>query len=123
MTTDHHDTETFASSPEAQQHPGTPAEPVTERTSAPESLLGGDDLSGFRSRWDDVQSGFVDDPKNCVKEADRLVSDTVDKLVNGFSSARAKLEEQWARGEEVSTEDLRVALKRYREFFDRLLAV
>jgi hypothetical protein len=93
-------------------------EPSTEK-----SLFAEDELSGLRSRWDDVQSGFVDDPKECVHKADGLVSDVVDQLTTGFSEARSRLEAQWARGEEASTEDLRLALKRYREFFERLLAV
>jgi hypothetical protein len=93
-------------------------EPSTEK-----SLFAEDALSGLRSRWDDVQSGFVDDPKECVHKADGLVSDVVDQLTTGFSEARSRLEAQWARGEEASTEDLRLALKRYREFFERLLAV
>jgi hypothetical protein len=88
-----------------------------------DSLFASSDLSGLRSRWDDVQAGFVDDPRKCVQTADGLVSDTVAQLTNGFSEARSRLEEQWSRGEDVSTEDLRLALKRYRAFFDRLLAV
>ena len=71
----------------------------------------------------DVQAGFVDDPRRLRPKADGLVSDVVEQLINGFTEARSRLEQQWSRGEEASTEDLRVALKRYREFFDRLLAV
>ena len=82
-----------------------------------------DDTSGFRSRWDDVQAAFVDDPKECVQKADTLVAEVVEQLTNGFSEARSRLEAQWSRGEEASTEDLRLALKRYREFFQRLLSV
>ncbi|WP_454786377.1 hypothetical protein [Mycobacterium antarcticum] len=91
--------------------------------SSEESLFASADLTGLRSRWDDVQAGFVDDPRQCVQTADGLVSDVVQQLTDGFSEARSRLEQQWARGEDVSTEDLRLALKRYREFFDRLLAV
>ena len=91
--------------------------------STEESLFGNDKLSDLRSRWDHVQSGFVDDPRECVQQADGIVSDVVDQLTTGFSEARSRLEAQWARGEEASTEDLRLALKRYREFFERLLAV
>jgi hypothetical protein len=80
-------------------------------------------LSGLRSRWDDVQAAFVDDPKECVQKADALVAQVVEQLTTGFSQARSRLEAQWARGEDASTEDLRVALKRYREFFQRLLSV
>ncbi|BBY31494.1 hypothetical protein [Mycolicibacterium sediminis] len=86
-------------------------------------LFADDEMVGLRARWDSVQASFVDDPRECVQKADGLVSDVVDQLTNSFSHARARLEEQWARGEEASTEDLRIALKQYREFFDRLLAV
>ena len=97
---------------------------AAESTGSGEQVLFADgELSGLRSRWTDVQSAFVDDPRDCVQKADGLVADVVDKLSAGFSEARSRLEEQWARGEEVSTEDLRIALKRYREFFERLLAV
>ena len=91
-------------------------------TSTDRSLLGGGDLSGLRTRWDDVQVAFVDDPKECVQKADALVAEVVEELTVGFSEARSRLEAQWARGEDASTEDLRVALKRYREFFERLLS-
>ena len=98
------------------------AEPRTG-TATDGSLFGGHDFSSLRSRWADVQAGFVDDPKECVQKADALVADLVDKLTSGFAEARSRLEEQWARGEEVSTENLRVTLKRYRDFFEKLLAV
>lgn len=103
----------------------TSNEPVHEPTESDteQALFADDELVGLRARWDDVQAGFVDDPRECVHKADGLVSDVVDQLTVGFSSARTRLEEQWARGEDASTEDLRVALKRYREFFQRLLAV
>ena len=87
------------------------------------SLFADAELTELRTRWDNVQAGFVDDPKDCVQKADGLVSDVVEQLTSGFTEARSRLEQQWSRGEEASTEDLRVALKRYREFFDRLLAV
>ena len=86
-------------------------------------LFGDHELSQFHSRWTEVQAAFVDDPRDCVQKADGLVADVVDKLTAGFGQARSRLEEQWSRGEEVSTEDLRIALKRYRDFFERLLAV
>jgi hypothetical protein len=88
-----------------------------------DDLFADDEMVGLRARWDSVQASFVDDPKECVQKADGLVSDVVDQLTSSFSHARSRLEEQWARGEEASTEDLRIALKRYREFFERLLAV
>jgi len=87
-----------------------------------EALFADDELSGFRSRWDEIQSGFVDEPRQAVEQADALVADVVDRLTTGFSEARSRLEEQWAKGEDASTEELRVALTRYRSFFKRLLA-
>nr|WP_237569805.1 hypothetical protein [Mycolicibacterium lacusdiani] len=86
-------------------------------------LFADDELAGLRARWDNVQASFVDDPKECVQKADGLVADLVEQLTRSFSHSRSQLEEQWARGEDASTEDLRITLKRYREFFDRLLAV
>ena len=94
------------------------SESPTER-----SLFADDELAGLRARWDSVQAGFVDDPKECVHKADGLVSDVVGRLADGFTETRSRLEDQWARGEEASTEDLRLALRRYRDFFERLLAV
>jgi hypothetical protein len=88
-----------------------------------QTLFGDRELSDFHSRWTEVQSAFVDDPRDCVQKADGLVADVVDKLTAGFAQARSGLEEQWSRGEQVSTEDLRIALQRYRDFFERLLAV
>jgi hypothetical protein len=94
-----------------------------ERESSTEELLFGDEeLADLRARWAAVQAAFVDDPGECVQKADVLVSDLVEQLTTGFANARSRLEEQWARGEQASTEDLRVALMHYREFFERLLA-
>jgi len=104
--------------------PATAEHASVEPESSPEELLfADDDLAELRGRWGAVQAAFVDDPKDCVQKADVLVSDLVEQLTTGFSHARSRLEEQWARGEEASTEDLRVALMHYREFFERLLAV
>ena len=94
-----------------------------DQSSTDTSLFAETDLAKLRRGWDSVQAGFVDDPKHCVEQADGLVSDVVEQLSNGFAEARSRLEQQWSRGQDASTEDLRVALKRYREFFDRLLAV
>jgi hypothetical protein len=105
-----------------------PVQTMTEAHSAEvqpsdEELLFAADLSGLRSRWDDIQAAFVDDPADCVQKADSLVTEVVEQLTTAFSEARSRLETQWARGEQASTEDLRLALTRYREFFQRLLAV
>ena len=114
--------------PAASADPATaaaaPADPSAQSESSTEEVLfADDDLAELRARWAAVQASFVDDPKDCVQKADVLVSDLVEQLTSGFADARSHLEEQWARGEEASTEDLRVALMHYREFFQRLLAV
>ena len=104
---------------------GVEAEPprVEHESSTAEMLFAGEDVADLRSRWAGVQAAFVDNPKECVQKADHLVSDLVEHLTTGFAEARSRLEEQWSKGQEASTEDLRVALMHYREFFDRLLAV
>jgi hypothetical protein len=76
----------------------------------------------LRERWNEIQTAFVDEPRSAVQEADALVADLMQRLADSFSRERQALEGQWDRGDEVSTEDLRVALRRYRAFFDRLLA-
>jgi hypothetical protein len=92
-------------------------------TSDDQELFRGDELQSFRSRWDEVQGRFVDEPREAVQKADDLVSDLVERLTSGFAETRSGLEEQWNKGEDASTEDLRVALMRYRSFFQRLLKV
>ena len=77
----------------------------------------------FRTRWTDIQTGFVDEPRRSVEQADALVAEVIKRLAETFAEERSKLEGQWGRGDDVSTEDLRVALRRYRSFFDRLLNV
>jgi ethanolamine utilization cobalamin adenosyltransferase len=88
-----------------------------------QELFANDELQGFRSRWEGVQAGFVDEPRESVQRADQLVSDLMTRLTSGFDQTRSGLEEQWNKGEEASTEDLRVALTRYRAFFNRLLKI
>lgn len=77
----------------------------------------------LRRSWDGIQAGFVDEPRRAVQEADHLVAATMKRLAETFAEERAGLEAQWARGDDVSTEDLRVSLQRYRAFFGRLLAI
>jgi signal recognition particle GTPase len=94
-----------------------------EQDGQDEALFADDEAQGLRSKWEDVQRGFVDEPREAVQKADDLVSDLVERLTKGFAETRSGLEEQWNKGEEASTEDLRVALTRYRAFFQRLLKV
>jgi hypothetical protein len=84
-------------------------------------LLSNNDASDFERRWQDVQVGFVDEPQRCVQDADALVAEVMQRLADGFAQERRNLESQWAGGGEASTEDLRIALQRYRSFFNRLL--
>lgn len=82
-----------------------------------------DELSAnLQQRWEQVQTRFVDDPRAAVQDADGLVATVMKQLAEDFAQERSRLEAQWDRGEGISTEDLRVALTRYRSFFQRLLA-
>jgi len=87
-----------------------------------EPLLPAEQSGRFTGRWHEIQASFVDQPRRSVEEADRLVADLMQKLAGSFADERNRLEEQWDRGDDVSTEDLRLALTHYRSFFDRLLA-
>jgi hypothetical protein len=88
-----------------------------------ETLFPNTELDDFRRRWNDIQAGFVDEPKPSVEKADQLVAAVIQRLTQVFADERSRLETNWSKGGEVSTEDLRQALRRYRSFFDRLLSV
>jgi hypothetical protein len=115
---------------EQQPAPAAVGEPAAERapdtgvpgTTAAGPLLAADDAERFRARWTDVQSGFVDSPRQAVEQADGLVAELMQHLARTFSEERDGLERQWDRGDEVSTDELRTAFQRYRSFFERLLA-
>jgi hypothetical protein len=81
------------------------------------------DPESLRRRWESVQVGFVDDPRQAVGEADGLVSVVIDDLADGFRRQRQRLESQWSEGRDASTDDLRESFQRYRDFFERLLHV
>jgi hypothetical protein len=87
------------------------------------ALFSADETKNLRSQWDAVQVGFVDEPRQAVEKADSLVAGAMKRLAEVFADERARLEGQWDRGDSVSTEELRVALQRYRAFFGRLLSV
>jgi hypothetical protein len=89
--------------------------------SEPMPLFSESEMGEFRSQWSKVQTGFVDEPRRTVEDADKLVAAVMQQLADGFADERSGLEKQWDRGDNVSTEDLRIALQRYRSFFDRLL--
>lgn len=86
-------------------------------------LLPAEAADELRPRWADIQAGFVDEPRRAVEQADELVAEAISRLAEGFATARARLEQEWDRNDEVSTENLRLALQRYRAFFDRLLHI
>jgi hypothetical protein len=86
-------------------------------------LFAQNDTQDFRSRWEKIQIGFVDEPRTAVVQADELVANAIKRLAEIFATERHKLETEWDKTDNVSTEDLRVALRRYRSFFDRLLSV
>jgi hypothetical protein len=100
---------------------GAATAPAMERETGP--LFASSEASELRRRWDAIQVGFVDEPRKAVEEADTLVAGTMKRLAEIFAEERNKLENQWDKGENVSTEDLRLALRRYRSFFSRLLSV
>ena len=86
-------------------------------------LLPKNEVDDLHNRWNAIQTSFVDEPRKSVQEADKLVARSVQRLAEVFAQERSKLEQQWSRGEQISTEDLRVVLQRYRSFFSRLLTI
>jgi hypothetical protein len=101
--------------------PSTAVAAATDDSRSHEPLLSGDQTERFTSRWHEIQASFVDEPRHAVEDADTLVADLMQRLATSLSNERERLERQWDGGEDVSTEDLRVALTRYRSFFERLL--
>lgn len=115
-----------------------PAEPLpthanseadVANASRPEPEVAGDEsvvllanADDYHRRWEPIQSAFVDEPRRAVEEADALVAEVIGALADSFSNERQRLEGQWSSGDDVSTDDLRIMLQRYRSFFQRLLA-
>lgn len=98
-----------------------PVTGVKEKEETAVPLFEQTEAEKFRSHWLDIQSRFVDDPRDSVKKADELVADVIKSLTNTFAQKRIAMENEWNSGNSASTEDLRIAIKRYRTFFDRLL--
>ncbi len=98
-------------------------EPLPQDPSIPDiaPLFPENELQDFRARWDQVQISFVDEPRQAVEKADNLVANVVKRIAEQYSAQRERLDEQWDSGDDVSTEDLRLGLRRYRSLFDRLL--
>jgi hypothetical protein len=104
--------------------PGNPSlasRAATDEDATP--LFSDRESKDFFGRWDALQVGFIDEPRRAVEQADSLVAGAMKRLAEVFAEERARLESQWDRGDNVSTEDLRVAMRRYRSFFRRLLSV
>jgi hypothetical protein len=127
--TDRDDNPTTARIADAARDDQDEDEPIARerRVHGPETeqlrpLLGEEDAGRFRERWQSIQTTFVDEPRASVEQADGLVAELMQRLAETFAAERDGLESQWSRGEDVSTEDLRIALQRYRSFFERLLA-
>jgi hypothetical protein len=97
--------------------------PATSMSEELEPLFEEDEAGKFRTQWLNIQGKFVDNPRESVREADELVAGVLKSVTMGFHARRTSLEKQWNTGGNVSTEDLRLALKRYRSFFDRLLTL
>lgn len=93
------------------------------RPERPTPLLDESESAKVRKRWQDIQTGFVDEPRAAVESADQLVAELMQRLAKMFSDERTQLERQWDRDGNVSTEDMRLAFQRYRSFFDRLLSI
>jgi hypothetical protein len=89
----------------------------------PMAIFAGGEADGYRTQWDAIQTGFVDEPRKAVQEADELVAVVIGRLSDVFAAERTSLENQWGKGDEASTEDLRLALRKYRSFFERLLSL
>jgi hypothetical protein len=100
---------------------GAATAPAIDEQAAP--LFSPEETKDFRARWDALQVSFVDEPRRAVEQADNLVAVTMKRLAEMFAAERTRLEGQWDRGDDVSTEDLRLALRRYRSFFGRLLSM
>jgi hypothetical protein len=107
--------------PEAGRYPEAPGRP--QKTDGRTALFADHDAADMRNRWSDIQAAFIDEPRRAVEQADSLVADVMKRMVEGFANERGSLERHWDRGDKVTTEDLRVALTRYRSFFDRLLSL
>jgi hypothetical protein len=122
MTEKNLSTRDIASEPERTNDVDEPVARDEPDRSAREPLLPVEQSEEFTGRWQQIQTGFVDEPRRSVEQADRLVADLMKNLAARFADERERLESQWDRGDDVSTEDLRLALTRYRSFFDRLLS-
>lgn len=107
------------------QEPAASRETATQiaTENAPLPWLGTEEIDELQSRWNSIQIEFVDDPRASVKQADELVTEAVERIEQAFANQRTLLDEQWTNLEDISTEDLRIALQSYRSFLNRLLTI
>ncbi|MFD7553827.1 hypothetical protein ACFV9E_04730 [Streptomyces sp. NPDC059835] len=120
-TMDGADTERGASESRDGPPTGRASETGSPQADADEPLLSAQDTAEYHKAWSEIQGRFVDDPKDAVRSADTLVAEVMQTLARSFSAHKQGLEEQWGQGEQVATEELRLALQHYRSFFNRLL--
>ena len=109
--------------PVASERPVTEMNRAQNQATDATPLFPNDELENLRTRWKEIQTAFVDEPRKAVEQADGLVASAMKRLAEVFADERSNLEKQWDSGDKVSTEDLRVAFQRYRIFFDRLLSI
>jgi hypothetical protein len=99
-----------------------PQRDILHKTASPPTpLFAEPELAEFRSLWSDVHGGFADEPRRTIEQADTLVASVMQRLSEGFANERSRLEKRWDQGDKVSPKHVRVAVRRYRSFFDRLL--
>jgi hypothetical protein len=96
--------------------------PLGAKAGSLAALLNREESEHFRTRWNEIQGKFVDEPRSAVQQADALVSEVSGQITQMFANEHSSLEGQWKQGHDVSTEDLRQALQSYRSFFNRLVA-
>jgi hypothetical protein len=113
---------------ESLKHEAIRGEPIPVQAAepppqTPQSVLSKQQVDELRDRWNTIQTAFIDEPRRSVKDADALVASATKQITEGFANQRSQLEKQWTRGDQVSTEELRVTLQQYRTFFSRLLAM
>lgn len=99
----------------------TKESPIDTNAGSSTALLNREESEHFRTRWNEIQGKFVDEPRTAVQQADALVSEVIEQITQMFATEHGSLESQWNQGKDVSTEDLRKALQHYRTFFNRLV--
>jgi hypothetical protein len=114
-------TSDIAAAASAERNAPAPVQPAVD--DRPAALFPVEELNGYRARWSGIQTGFVDEPRKAVEEADALVAALMKRLAEVFAEERRQLEAHWEKSDKVSTEDLRIAMQRYRSFFERLLSI